>query len=568
MSASTRPPRRARRHLDWRRSLSLLVVVLAAAGLLAAGAASPSPAGSTAAALPAATLMPSVDLASSGATVWNCPGPLAVGPGTGSSISITNPGPRRATAAILVAETELTASQPSTRRLRSRTLTVTVDAHSERDLAIPVEPPPSNGSSKKPSSASKHRPSAPVIEAAASVTVSGSGVAVAETTTSGGQALATPCALGSSSRGFVASGSTIGSSDSEVAVFNPAVTPAVVNVRVGTEAAPVEPMAYQGVVVPPKSLAVFDLAKYVPQRTRVAVAVNATAGRIVVGSLSVVSAEVQTKLLGPGHSYAEEGASLAVGVGRPLDRWVMPLGPLASSQAEAVRLFDPGPRPAVVTLRTDTSGSRPATLTVTVPAGATATTSVPIVTGAAASSAAASAEGAAPPSSSQASTSGQSTGSTKGSRSIDGVLTVTTADGVGVVAARRVYEALPHGRVGLVASAPSSAPANNWIASGAADASALGEQLVVTNATGRPRTARVLELPAPGPETAKGTPPWRTTLQLGPWQSAVVPLKTVTGGYPRSRFGLEVSTDGPVLVTTEYQPTGGLPAIGPGVPAL
>lgn len=103
-------------------------------------------------------------------------------------------------------------------------------------------------------------------------------------------------------------------------------------------------------------------------------------------------------------------------------------------------------------------------------------------------------------------------------------------------------------RCGDPSSALRAARSGSRVAGGSAGA-AWGATGTVRGLTARPAAGR-----------AAGRRPG------GPWQSGLVALRAVTGGYPHSRFGLEIRADGPVLVTTEYLPLGGLPTFVPAVP--
>lgn len=347
--------------------ISVGVCLAALAGLLAAGAASRQPRERNFAA-PLPSLLPSVDVASRAATVWSCPGPLQVSGGDAASISIENPSEHTALASVLVAETEVHGAGPGGHHLATRVTQVRVGPRRTADVAVPADPV----------GAGKRGAAAAAVDASVAVTVTGAAVGVVETARSSGRASQAPCATGDSSVGYLTEGATAGSSDVHVAVFDPEATAAVVDVTVGTGAGAVGPEALQGLVVPPRSLEVFDLARFVPQRSHVGVEVTARVGRIAIGSTWSVHARYATTIRGLAHHYVETGSGIEVGAGTARDRLELPLGAVGASETEALRLFDPSARPARLELRTTAGDAKVATLSVTVPPGHVVTVAAPV----------------------------------------------------------------------------------------------------------------------------------------------------------------------------------------------
>ncbi|MGO9198486.1 MAG: hypothetical protein ACLQK4_15330 [Acidimicrobiales bacterium] len=539
-------PRRSVRDSELRRRvISRSAIGSGLIALLVAGAVLPSGGVPAVAHTSSESLLPAVDLTTTAATVWNCPGPLPVTGGSTSSISITNPSRRDAEATVLVAETAVAPGAQPGLPLKGRVLDMRITAQSELDLPLSAEavPPakakPSAGTSDTKSGGKAHA-EAPTVYASVSVTVSGAGVAVSETVNYGAGILASPCAVGSAARGYTASGVTMGSSDVEVALFDPAAAPAVVNVSVGTGSGLVQPQAYQGLVIGPGSVAVLDLARWVPQRTHVAVSVQATVGRVVVGSMSSLSARFYSTVLGPAHSYEESGQELAVGIGQLLTRWLMPLGPAGHGDTEAVRIFDPGTRRALVTVRTSAAGVKPATMSVAVSPGQTVTVSAPVVSGATAS----------------ALTSG-------------GVVTVTSAGGVGIVVEHETYGTLTKTRVTLVSSSPTDVAAATWVLPGMVQSPTVDGQVSLTDAGTKAVSVAIEEIYPTSPGSGETSPSQLTTVEVRPGTSAVVPLLSFVAPGSPTPFGLELRATGPVLVTGSLLPVkaGLQAAVESGVPA-
>jgi hypothetical protein len=533
-----------------RRLLALLVVGAAVATLLGASSLARRP-GVLSSASPVSALLPVVSLSGSAATVWDCPGPLPVSGGSSSVVSIADPSGRSATASVLVAETEVFGNGAQ-RILRARSETVSVGGHSELDVPLPdlAPAPRSSGGSKSGHHRGKsghssrntgaHKgngvanvPSA--VDASVSITVAGPGVAVSETVRDGRGLVATPCAPGSATSGFTASGVTSGSSSTWVSVFDPTAAPAVVNVAVGTGSGLVQPAAYQGLSVPPRSSVLVDVGRYVPLRSHVAVAATATVGRVVVGSLTAVDAHVSTGLLGPGHSYQEAGQALAVGIGRPLSSWEMALGPTGPADAEAARIFDPGSRPTSVMLESLVPGSTPATLRVAVAPGQTLTVDAPAPSDRAASA---------------------------------GVLLVRSSGGVGIVVAHEAYHTVREHHVVLSASDAVAGAATTWVVPGLQqDRQATGTLVVTATTAGSSRV--VVEELAPGDSGSGSANPVAVRLasaEVSPRAPLVLKLAALLPKGSAAPLGLFVEATSPVLVAGIVSPassaTGSAASVG------
>lgn len=473
------------------------------------------------------TLLGRVNVATRTAAVWNCPGPLPVGSAL-SSIAISNVGSTPATATVLVAETELPPSRPGTavKRLPTAVRRISVPARSEEELAVDPTGNPGRaapGSSKATASKTKTARGT-LLYASVSVQTAGTGVAVAEEVKFPGNPVSSPCAAGDSEEGYLASGVTAGSSSDEVAVFNPSATPAVAKVAVGTEAGYVRPPALQALVVKPRSMSLVDLGRYVPLRPHLAVAVRATVGRVVVGSLGDLSRKVATSLLGPLHAYPETGQQLCVGLGSAATSWLVQ--GVTAGGAQAVRIFNPGSRTAEVELSTPPTrpGLKPATLSLGVAPGVTETAFAPgekVTSGHAAT-------GAQP-----------------------ALLSVKSTNGTGVVVEGEDYVSVSHGRrqaVELLSSPPSLATARVWIVP-AAEHTAYGyDQLLVTNTASRAVTFSVQRLAPAEPGGQAGAPADLANGQVPPGSSTWVDLHGLVAASA-APFGLELKASGPVLLS-------------------
>jgi hypothetical protein len=538
-----------------RRALLVGVVGVALAAVLGAGVAYPDHGVPSVARVASETLLPTVDLSSTAATVWNCPGPLPVSGGSTSSISIVNPATQVADASVLIAETAVLSQEPNSRptgeQLKSHSLDLRIGPQSEQDFTIVADALVSatTKATKQP---------VPTIDASVSVIVSGGGVAVGETVSSDAGTLARPCAVGSGTSGYTASGVTSGSSDVEVGLFDPSSSPAVVNVSIGTDSGLVQPEAFQGVTIAPMSLAVLDLGRFVPQRTRVALSVRAAVGRVVVGSLTTISARFQTRFVGPAHTYEETGEELVVGIGQPLTSWVMPLGPVGQTDSEAVRLFNPTARTAVVMIRTSAANAKPATLTVSVASGQSITVAIPVV------------------SVPKANNKSAASTSTPGRTVItDGVVALRSTNGVGIVVEHETYVTSSKNHVTLTSSAPTAAPAATWVLPAMTQNASANIRISITDAGTRAVSVTVEQIygaPISLAGSAEGVvlaPARLTTVEVNPGTSILVPLRTYAKLGTTAPFGIEIKASGPVLVTANLWPAKNIAAgaVEAGVPA-
>jgi hypothetical protein len=502
-----------------------VAALVALAALLAAGVAGHGAPALRGGRAPLPSLLPSVDLSASAAAVWSCPGPLPLSAHSTASISIANPTRRAASASVLIAETAYTPPQLGGHALGSRTVHVAVPASSE--LSIPVVAMPVRVAHGL------------VLEAAVAVTVTGAGVAVSEATSSPSGRFQQPCASGVSSRGYLAEGMTAGSSDVRVSVFNPRATAAVVDVAVGTESGTVNPAALQGIVVPAEGLSLIDLARYVPQRTRVAVSVLARVGRVAVGEWWHGSARFSTKVRGAVHHYTEQASGLAVGIGRALSQWSFATGATGLRQTPAVRIFNPGSRAARVAIRSTIAGGRAATLQLSVPAGSVAVATAPVaqLPKPSVASRRARAHGA-------ARARGRSAPHPAPSPTPAPVLSVTDTNGTGIVVERETYRSSPTSALVVVTCLePVPGAATGYVLPGLSLARSDRALVVITN--GGSRTATVTLRPL-SPGRVVGSAP-SVARRIGAGSSVSLPLSSLVAGST-GEVGLVVTSTSPVFV--------------------
>lgn len=527
------------------RAAGLAVIAVALSALLAAGAAFTTTEPSSAFGQRAPSLLAVADLSTAEASVWNCPGPLPLSDGSRSSVTVADPTDRAATAQVVVAETEVTGAAGTGRPLGARSLTLRLRPESAETVPLVADrlatsAPHSGGRSVSGSSG---------IVAAVSVTVSGAGVAVSESTVGTAGRLATGCALGSSTEGYLAAGSTRGASDGSIALFNPAATPAVVSVAVASSDGLAEPAGLQGLVVGPERLVVVDVAHFVPQRSVIALSVSAAVGRVVLGLLAETNTGLVSSLAGRKRHETERGAGLVVGVGRALSHLELPLGPIGPADTEALRLFDPGREPAVVRVSTSTAGAQPATLTVHLGAGVTEEVFVPVVRA---------------PGTTRAGTTGSLTSrrhhGVRLVRLAAGTIVVSSAGGIGVVVSHETFELTSAGHYTVVTSAPPVYATSAAVLPTTYVGRSEAESVLLTDASRRAEVVKVVALaPAAG-----GASRVVATERVAAGGSLVVPLALVPG----LSGGLLLEGDGPFMATAELSVTGGSPGLETAIPAL
>ncbi len=525
---------------EWPRFLLLGVVAVALAVVLALGSLAGAGNGRLRAVGQSASLLPATSLTARVATVWNCPGPLNLSGGS-ASISVANAGSHAARIVLQVAESAIVPGLTASHRLAPQLSREVVPAGSE--LTIPLKeaavPPRLRAGLGRKAKGSKAKSRVHLrVYGAASLTVSGAAVAVSETAEQKRAVETSPCALGSSTRGYTAAGTTYDSSNLRLALFDPSAAPAVVNLSIGTSQGLAMPQALQGIVVPPESLAVVNLDRYVPQQARVAVAAEASVGHIVIGSLTNVAAHFTAASLGHRHSYLEEGKELAVGVGEPLRALSFSYGPSGPADSESVGLFNPASRPARVVVAVTAAG-RSSHQSVVVGPGATLSVPLPSLgaTGGRAPGRLTAAQAALP----------AGTG---------GYVTLRSESGLGIVADHETVVATSPGHL-LLLTAPVGARAErSWLLAGAVRTKALGFELSLTDASKRPETASVQLIggasSSPAPEA----------VALQPGITAGLDLAKVAG--VAGAFGVLVRGDGPLLVAGALIPAGSvaLPAFG------
>ncbi len=173
---------------------------------------------------------------------------------------------------------------------------------------------------------------------AATVVMDGGGVAVEQLFTYGSALTVVPCSSTSSSSWYFASGSTTGSDEMLVSLYNPLPTSAVVNLSFATSHGPAAPSNDQGIVVPAFAQVVVSVGAHVQQQALVATSVDVLDGRVVAEEVQINPAD------------ASSGASLCLGTPVTATRWDLAAGLVAPGTVDKLDVYNPSKTTASVQL--------------------------------------------------------------------------------------------------------------------------------------------------------------------------------------------------------------------------
>jgi hypothetical protein len=181
-----------------------------------------------------------------------------------------------------------------------------------------------------------------------SVLMTGGGVAVTQFVHGPSGWSQAPCRSDTSRQWYFPSGTTVGSNDIYLALFNPSSTPDVVDLTFVTPSGVVHPISFQGIVLQPGQTTAENVGTYVQNEQTVATTVTTRTGR-------VVASETQV-LAGP-----SSGLALVPGSPRAQRQWSIPQSQEVVGGTSSIDIFNPGPTTESVTVRTRlASGPLPA----------------------------------------------------------------------------------------------------------------------------------------------------------------------------------------------------------------
>jgi hypothetical protein len=172
---------------------------------------------------------------------------------------------------------------------------------------------------------------------AALVEVDGGGVAVGHELVGPTGADTGPCASAPSSEWYLAWGDTSRDARYLLALFNPFPDDAVLDLEFATDEGARVPSAFEGLVVPGRSVVVADVGAEVTRRDQVAASIVARTGRVVAERIQVLDG-----------SAGREGLAVDLAVPRPLEGWVVPAGVVGPDRVERLVIANPGDRTAEI----------------------------------------------------------------------------------------------------------------------------------------------------------------------------------------------------------------------------
>lgn len=340
-------------------------------------------------------------------------------------------------------------------------------------------------------------------DVAATVVLDGGGVAVEQLMTVGKTLTVSPCASSSSASWYFAAGSTTGSNQLLIALYNPLATSAVADLSFATNAGPATPSDDQNVVVPSMSQVVLDVAAHVQQRSLVATTVSVRDGRLVAN-------EVQSEAVS-GHS----DFTVALGATATGSVWDFPSGLDEKGATEQLDIYNPSSSAADLQIGLDLSYGSAVPISMSVPAGSAVEVAtadqkrIPI-------------------------------------DSLFGVQIETTNE-QGIVVERSFLDSPPQAQVGLT-DATGGVPAKSWVLATGAPVGSVSDRVVVEN----PGKAQVrLSVTAMSGGAAEPAPVLSNQL-LNPGRPETLALSPAQLAYP-----LVVSASAPVVVEQDLVGPGG-----------
>ncbi|MGA3351581.1 MAG: hypothetical protein ABSD85_00130 [Acidimicrobiales bacterium] len=450
-------------------------------------------------------------------SAWRCPGPLPVGVGKERSrIAIVNSSGLPVGVTVTVSRTDRPAGGIS----GASSVTAShfrLDRHSQAVLTL-----------------SK---TGPAGYAAVSVETDGGGVGVEESirgmqSAAGAAAVSSPCSLGSAPRGYIPTGSTYGSSDVLVSLYDPDATSAVVDLSVSDGTTLTSPPAFQGVVVPADGLAVLDLRRWAFQLSSLAVTASAVSGDVVVGALETTKELVAVATASTGaHRVAHVhiiGTSLLVGPDRAIGQWAFTALQSRIGVASMFSVYDPGTRQVSVSVAPPGRSGIVAALTEDVPAGGIVEFATPIAPG-----------------------------TRLGANSV----VVSAQGGTPIVVARLTTRERARTLEELNATSGTAGPRKIWLLAGAVVTRGIDDFVTLTDPGAQSASVILTELP-----DLPAVPVRFKTITLLAGTQRNVDLGPLMKDVPE--FALEVSATTPILVEEQLRPRDGITAASGAIPVL
>ena len=368
----------------------------------------------------------------------------------------------------------------------------------------------------------------------AQVTLNGGGAAVEQQVQGPLGVAAQPCATVGSPSWYFPTGTTLRDASDAVSLLNPYPADAIVDMSFVTDQGAEDPSAFQAILVPAHSLVMVDLASHLRRRTTIATTVTARTGQIVAWQTQIVTPPAKgTAIVGAppprGLSGPVDpappvgGVILTLGAPAPATTWRWPDGVAGRGVTEQYVVYNPGSATAQVrlTLGLDQGGATPVSMTVGPTSEATVTTNTEaqVPSGAAHDA------------------------------------TLTSVNGVGVIAARTITAVSPSPRTGLGALMGGPVAADRWLLPAGGATSHLDEWVEIQNPATTPVTVAIAQLEPTGPHPLAGL---EHVTVAGGGRLAIRVAQHVTLPFADS---LLVDASGPVVVERDLYGTAA-PGIG------
>ena len=192
---------------------------------------------------------------------------------------------------------------------------------------------------------------------AATVILDAGGVSASELVGNAGSNWSSaPCSSETSASWYFPTGTTSGTANTQISLYNPGLTTAVVDTTFATPNGRLQPPSDEGVEVPPGGVVVENLADHLSNMAGVASTVTARSGEVVAGELQETSTGVALRLGSPATSTS----------------WAFPETTDSVGSTVTFVVYDPGTQVAHVSLSLGLTQGSTSPLTTTVQPGTTA----------------------------------------------------------------------------------------------------------------------------------------------------------------------------------------------------
>jgi hypothetical protein len=184
------------------------------------------------------------------------------------------------------------------------------------------------------------------------------GLAVVEQQVTGSLgASISPCASSASTNWYFAEGNTSKDAVFLLSLFNPFPADAIVDLSFATDQGHAVPDAFQGLVVPGRSMIVVNIGDHVRRRDEVSTSVSARSGRVIAGKVQSYS------------GGGRKGIALVLGASRLGTTWYLPDGFFSDGVTERFHLYNPSSKEAQVQLSVALEQGAAEPFDITVPPG-------------------------------------------------------------------------------------------------------------------------------------------------------------------------------------------------------